>query len=202
MTTTKRKTNSKGEIKVFEDTLCSLLEIEKFEDLHERNCDWIFDSAHDAWSYQLKELREENPDISEDKIESEREKYVEDCEIRLGERMRNHYLNALEKAAEYLFENHGMEISRKKAKTGASYFGVKPKESWKDVCEKLVETINGVGYFHFSNAAELADSIPDTYKGTAISHFHWMNDYSRVYGCQSANSIYESEMEWAFRYAM
>jgi hypothetical protein len=201
MTITKRKTNSKGEIKVFEDNLCSLLEIEKFEDLHERNCDWIFDSSHKALSYHIKEFRKNNPNVSDDDVDAESEKYREDYEIQLGEKMRKHYLNALEKAAEYLFANHGMEISRKKAKTGASYFIVKPKESWKDVCEKLVETINGVGYFYFDNAAALADSIPDTYKGTAISHFHWMNDYSRVYGCQSANSSYESEMEWAFRYA-
>lgn len=75
-------------------------------------------------------------------------------------------------------------------------YALKPVKSWKDVVDQIVETINGVGYFWFDDAKHLLESGPyRSYKQAAIHHLHWIQDYGKVYGSRSPDSIYQDYME-------
>ena len=91
-------------------------------------------------------------------------------------------------AAERLFEVHGLRLVKRRDGS----FTVKPVKSWDDALTQIRETINGVGYFHFSNNAEFLRSGPYTPMQAVLSHLHWTADYPAVYGEESAKCIYEN----------
>ena len=103
---------------------------------------------------------------------------------------------AVEYAATRLFEMHGLTLqpvaARRGPKTSTPYeYRVVPAKSWADAATKLIETINGVGYFEFGSLKEFLESGPYTAREAVLSHLGWIKDYPRVYGSDSARSLYE-----------
>jgi hypothetical protein len=97
-------------------------------------------------------------------------------------------------AASKLFEEHGLElkpVGKYKASKRPYELKIVPKTSWNDAANKLRETINGVGSFHFNNLREYLDSGPYTARQAVLSHLHWIKRYPDVYGSQSAQRMYE-----------
>ncbi len=69
---------------------------------------------------------------------------------------------------------------------------------WSLALNDVVDTINGVGYFHFNDGNELIDSGPyEDAKEAVIKHVHWTSDYSDVYGVDSLTSIFNRSLERA-----
>lgn len=88
------------------------------------------------------------------------------------------YVGAVVQAAQKLYDAHGLMIVE-----GEKYtYTVKPKVSWKDAAAQVIETINGVGYFHFGSVGEFLRSGPYTPKQAVTSHLHWLKRYPDVYG--------------------
>lgn len=108
------------------------------------------------------------------------------------------WYDAVEHVAEKLFEEHGLElhgiaIKRKGADNRRPYeFKIVPMNSWNDAADRIRETVNGVGYFHFNNLREFLSSGPYTAKQAALSHLAWIRDYPAVYGGPGAHQMYEA----------
>lgn len=96
------------------------------------------------------------------------------------------YSNALLCAAERLFDNHNLKLVEEE--TG---YQVAPKTCWGDALKEIVETINGVGEFHFSSVSDFLNSGPYSEEEGVISHLHWISSYPAVYGDITANSQIE-----------
>src|ERR1700751_28315 len=112
------------------------------------------------------------------------------------------WYDAVEHAASKLFEEHGLELQpagqwhpspHSKRKTGRRPYQLKivPSNSWNDAAQKIRETINGVGDFHFNDLAEFLHSGPYTARQAVLSHLGYIKHYPAVYGGQGAHQLYE-----------
>ena len=106
----------------------------------------------------------------------------------------NRWYDAVESAASKLFEEHGLELSHtgKQGTENRRYnFKIVPSTSWDAAANKIRETINGVGTFHFDNLREFLDSGPYTARQAVLSHLGYIKRYPAVYGGLGANQMYE-----------
>lgn len=107
------------------------------------------------------------------------------------------WYDAVESAASKLFEEHGLELhgivkGRDKGRDRRPYeFKIVPTTSWNDAADKIRETVNGYGAFHFNNLREFLDSGPYTARQAVLEHLHWIKQYPAVYGSTSAQQMYE-----------
>lgn len=104
------------------------------------------------------------------------------------------WYDAVESAASKLFEEHGLELDptgKQGTKERRYDFKIVPSKSWSDAADKLRETINGVGTFHFDNLREFLGSGPYTARQAVLSHLSYIKRYPAVYGGQGANQMYE-----------
>jgi len=120
---------------------------------------------------------------------------TEEAERAAQEEVYNKWYDAVESAAANLFEHHGLELqpTGKKGSEKRSYdLKIVPSKSWDDAANKIRETINGVGNFHFNDLREFLRSGPYTAKQAVISHLGYIKRYPDVYGSSSASRLYES----------
>ncbi len=104
------------------------------------------------------------------------------------------WYDAVEHTADNLFGEHGLEIhpTGKQGTEKRRYdFKIVPQTSWKDAAEKIRETINGVGDFHFDDLAEFLRSGPYTARQAVLAHLGYIKRYPAVYGGLGANQMYE-----------
>jgi hypothetical protein len=97
-------------------------------------------------------------------------------------------------AAESLFEKHGLTLEPRPVNKTDRYpyeYKVVPEESWEKALVPIIETVNGVGYFHFGSVKEFLRSGPYTPREGVLTHMHWIKSYPEVYGDTSAQRIYE-----------
>lgn len=107
----------------------------------------------------------------------------------------NQWYDAVEGTASKIFDEHGLELSPagKEGTTKRRYnFKLVPAKSWNDVADKIRETVNGVGSFHYNNLREFLESGPYTARQAALSHLHWIKRYSDVYGGMSPKRMYDN----------
>lgn len=104
------------------------------------------------------------------------------------------WYDAVEHAASKLFEEHGLELRPAgKSKTERRSYDLKivPSNSWSDAADKIRETINGVGDFHFGTLREFLDSGPYTARQAVLSHLGYIKRHPAVYGGQGARQMYD-----------
>jgi hypothetical protein len=108
------------------------------------------------------------------------------------------WYDAVEHVAEKLFEEHGLELlamkhTRKVQKNYRPHvLKVIPSNSWSGAADKIRETINGVGDYHFDNLRAFLDSGPPyTARQAVLSHLGYIKRYPAVYGGLGANQMYE-----------
>jgi len=108
------------------------------------------------------------------------------------------WYDAVEQAASKLFEEHGLELqpagkshTKTKAERRPYELKIVPTTSWMDAANKIRETINGVGDFHFNDLAEFLRSGPYTARQAVLSHLGYIQRYPAVYGSQGAKQMYE-----------
>lgn len=103
------------------------------------------------------------------------------------------WYDAVESVADHMFDEHGLTLEPVRKKDRRSYeLRVVPKYSWKDAADKIRETVNGVGDFHFRNLREFLDSGPYTARQAVLSHLGWIKHYPAIYGGRGAHQMYEA----------
>jgi hypothetical protein len=178
----RRMTTSKVSDKINANELAELFGLTTYDDLHEHNIDYIWEAGNYAYKEAL------DDDASEEEAEEARDKAEQEADRELFE----NWHSALMNAAEYLFQEHGLTLAP--VRGGEDYpfeFRVAPETSWGDAARKIVETINGVGYFHFDSLRDFLDSGPYTPRTATLEHLHYINRYPEVYGSDSARSIFD-----------
>jgi len=116
---------------------------------------------------------------SEDPHSSERDEYW------------SRYANGLMAVFEELCEVHDLVLDQRGKEP---VWVVRPKVRWKYSAKCVMETINGVGLFHFNNLPEFLDSGPYTERAAVLTHLHWLKRYPDVYGSGSIRAKLDKEM--------
>jgi hypothetical protein len=112
------------------------------------------------------------------------------------------WYDAVERAASNLFEEHGLELqpagkwspstyAKTKSERRPHQLKIVPSNSWEDAANKIRETINGVGDFHFDDLADFLRSGPYTARQAVLAHLGYIKRYPAVYGGLGASQIYE-----------
>lgn len=152
------------------DQLAAMFGLPSWDKIEEMNQDYIWESARGAETEEAQQKAEE---------EASAELY-------------NKWHDAVESAAENLFGLHGLDLVAKGKGDRAYEYKIEPKQSWQDAARQIVNTINGVGYFHFNTTKEFLDSGPWTAREAVLEHLGYIKRYSDVYGSDSAKSRFEA----------
>ena len=176
---TRKETSDKINI----DQLAKLFDLPPYDDIEELNSDNIYDAGQSAY--------DEDEDASETAREAAREK----AEWHAQAEIYGQWYDAVKSVASQLFEEHGLELTPtgKQGDDKRRYdFKIEPAKSWDEAANKIRETVNGVGYFHFNTLREFLDSGPYTARQAVLSHLEHIASYPAVYGSSSARSLYEN----------
>lgn len=120
-----------------------------------------------------------------------------DAEREAQDEVYRQWYDAVEHVAEKLFGEHGLEFlamkhTRKVQKDYRPHqLKIIPSMTWSDAADKIRETINGVGDFHFDSLREFLDSGPYTARQAVLAHLGYIKRYPAVYGGLGANQMYE-----------
>lgn len=104
------------------------------------------------------------------------------------------WYDAVENTASQLFEEHGLKLEptgKQGTPTRRYDFKIVPQTTWDAAANKIRETINGVGHFHFNNLKEFLRSGPYTARAAVLSHLQYIKRFPAVYGRGSARQMYE-----------
>lgn len=166
--------------------LAEMLGLRTVDDYQDR----IMNNSNDTWSYVHKEA------LSEGLSEEEAEEKAQQAEQEENDEAIGKHIDAVTEVAENLLEKHGLTLApiMYRGKPSKFDFKIAPQKSWSDAAAKLMETINGVGYFHFSNLKEFLDSGPYSVRDASLKHVHWIKDYGEVYGDGSPKGDYDRKM--------
>lgn len=187
MATAKRSARSKlaharmSKDKINVDELAKMFEIPAYEDLDERNIDYVADAGHYAAEHAQKE------GLSEREIEEARE----EAEMEAQDEVYQPWYDGILHVSEKLFGEHKLELKPIGKDKRPWEYKILPKTTWEDAAREIIQTINGVGYFHFNSLKEFMDSGPYTARESVLSHIHWIADWPRVYGEGTARSMYD-----------
>lgn len=182
-----RKTAWHGPVKdkLSIDELVEMFKLPAWDKVEEMNQDSIWENGDLAYKEALRD----------GDSESKAEKAREDAEGEAGLDIYKHWHDAVVSASESLFGEHYLDIvpaSAKRKGVRPHEYKIVPTKGWDAALKQIIETINGVGMFHFSSAKEFLDSGPyATARIGVLTHLHHMKDYPRVYGGSSAQSLYE-----------
>lgn len=169
---TKAKANDKTSDKITIDQLAKMFNLpdwDKIDEMNQQHYGEVSRGAEDE-DAQLKAEQEEQTEVY------------------------NRWYDAVESTAEKLFGEHGLELSStgKQGTAKRRYdFKIVPSNSWNDAADKVRETVNGVGDFHFNNLREFLDAGPYTARQAVLSHLGYIKRYPAVYGSLGANQLYE-----------
>jgi hypothetical protein len=155
-----------------------------------------FDSYLDNWESETYSYVY-NDSLKQGFSESDAEEKAVIAEGKEQSEFFNRWYDAVAAVAEKFFELHGLHLTAfgKGRKQSRPYeYKITPLKSWDDAAFKIVQTINGVGYYHFNNVKEFADSVPCTVRQAVLSHIHWVKDYAEVFGDTSPRRLYDIHM--------
>ena len=160
------------------DAFAKFLGVPTVEDIWELNTEWL----GDAYAAGMEDAR------SEDLSEEEAEERALEWEQNAGDELFSRYVGALEAAAEAIL---GPQNLAAEAKPKKGIYKIVPSGTWREAASALVQTINGVGMFYYTDAKELKDAGPyKSYKQAVLSHLHWATRYPEVYGTRSAELVF------------
>jgi hypothetical protein len=117
-----------------------------------------------------------------------------DAQQAAAEEVYGQWYDAVERASSKLFEEHGLELTptgKQGSPTRRYDFKIVPQNSWDDAANKIRETINGVGDFHFDSLKEFLHREGPTARKAALSHLGYIKKYPLVYGGLGAHQMYE-----------
>jgi len=165
------------------NTLAAMFKLPSWDSVDESNVDYIYEAGHECYAYALRQ----------GKTEKEAEEARDKAETEMMGELFDKWHDSVLRAAEYLFHKHGLTLKpRRKAEKYPYEYRIVAYNGWQIAAHKIVETINGVGYFYFNDVAELVSSGPyATKRQAALWHLAWVAEYPSVYGSPSAQRAYE-----------
>lgn len=171
--------------KVDVNELAKMFDLPDYDKIDEMNVDYVWEQG----DYAYKETLSQGG--SEDEAEEARQKAEGEAQSETYSK----WHSGVTDAAEKLFGEHGLTLVPKKPKHKGSLpyeYKVVPTTSWNDALKQIIETINGVGYFHFSSPKEFLDSGPyASARIGVLTHLHHIKDHPAVYGGTSAQRIFD-----------
>ena len=147
--------------------------------------DAVADSAGEVYGHALRHLEHDADATAE-----EHEELALQAEQAYLDEEYSKYRSAAESVANHVFGEHGLALTELK-KGG---YKIAPETSWRDAAFKIVDTINGVGYFHFSSLKDFLGSGPYTPREAVLSHLGYLKRRSEVYGDPSPERLFERAM--------
>jgi len=142
----------------------------------------------EAFGYAYQEARREG--LSEAAADEAAEK-VEQQEV---DEAVYRYMDAVLAVAERLYGEHGLRLDPIGKGRHPFEFRIEPERSWNDAADKIRQTINGVGMFHFQDLKEFLSSGPYSPKQAVLQHLGWIADHPRVYGSGTARSMVDRQL--------
>ncbi len=131
--------------------------------------------------------------------EEDREEEYYRAQDAASDRFFHAWHNAISQAAEKEFAEHEIILIPRKVQGKVPEYPyeywIRPSKTWKRSADLIRETINGVGYFHYTTLSEFVLSGPYTHREAVLSHLHWISRRAEVYGDTSARARYESSIE-------
>lgn len=163
--------------------LASMLGLPDFDQIDELNTDYVWDSGNAAYKESIRDGE------SESKAEKARERAEGLAQVEVFGKWHSGVMNA----ADHLFGEHHLQLSPVSAKKAlGTEFKISPKTTWDAALKQIIETINGVGMFHFSSVREFLQSGPyATARIGVLTHLSHIKDYPRVYGGTSAQRLFD-----------
>lgn len=182
------------------DQLCAAVDLkasyEGAMDLIERNVHY----SDEARKYAYEQAIEDELD------EEDAEEKGMDAEVEAQAEIANAYVDSAVSTIEDQLSEHFalnlIEVTKKDKKgkpTEERRWQIKPLRTWKESLKLIVETINGVGYFHFNSVREFLDSGPYTEREGCLTHLHYLAQHGDVYGGQSLERQFERSLASALR---
>ena len=107
------------------------------------------------------------------------------------------YMDACIRVAQTILREHKLDLRETHTRERGTFYRVVPLDKWSDALTEVVETINGVGYFHFSSSRELLRSGPyASPKQGVLSHLHWVKRHGEVYGGGTPRSMLDRALRY------
>lgn len=182
------------------DQLCAAVGLdanrEGAMDLIEDNIETIFQSSEYAYNEAIEE------GASEEEAEEAMQKAQGDREAEIVNAYVDSAVSTIEDQLSEHFALNLIEVTKKDKKgkpTGERRWQIKPLRTWKESLKLIVETINGVGYFHFNSVREFLDSGPYTEREGCLTHLHYLAQHGDVYGGRSLERQFDRTLESALR---
>jgi len=133
--------------------------------------------------------------IEEGLTEEEAEKARDAAEQQASDEIYENYANALVSTVNHFFGEHGLTVVPVRPHVAIPFeYRIVPEKSWSDAAEAIIDTINGVGTFHFSSLQDFMDSGPYTAKQAVLKHLHWIQARSKVYGGSSPRAYFDRQL--------
>lgn len=169
--TVKAKVHGAPSDKITIDQLAQLLDLPSWDDVDELNQQHYWEQARGAESEEEQEAAEQ---AARDEVF-------------------NQWYDAVERASSILLGEHDLELQPVGSKSQSRPYQLKivPSTSWSSSADKIRDTINGVGSFHFNSLREFLASGPYTARQAVLSHLSMIKRRPAVYGSASARRLYD-----------
>lgn len=178
------------------DQLCAAVGLdanrEGAMDLIEDNIDYIFEIAYSVYDEAI------SFGASEEEAQEARERAQSKAEAEIANAYVDSAVSTIEDQLSEHFALNLIEVTKKDKKgkpTGEQRWQIKPLRTWKESLKLIVETINGVGYYHFDSLREFLDSGPYTEREGCLTHLGYLSDHAEVYGGLSLKRQFEDDLE-------
>jgi len=145
-----------------------------------------------------------NDGLDEDEADEARMKAQEKMEGKVTRAYINNAVDTIEDQLREHFRLDLTEVTEKNKKgeyTKERRWKIKPLRTWNESLGLIIETINGIGYFHFDSIGEFLDSGPyATEREGCLTHLHYLSDHADVYGGPSLERQFDRSLEHALRH--
>lgn len=160
--------------------------------LEEHNHDYIFEAGDYAYKQAIKDGEDE------DKAEEARS----EAEMEASGEIATAYVNAaIETIENALTEHFALDLTEVKGRKGEqTRWKIAPLRTWRESLGHIVETINGVGYYHFGSIREFLNSGPYTEREGVLTHLHYLAAYGSVYGDKSLQRTFDDNLSHNLRH--
>jgi hypothetical protein len=162
------------------DALAKLLDIPSFSAIDEATWEYVADAglfAHDDV-------------VKEDGTDAEAEAAKEKAEGEAQDRIYKAWKASFDGVVSSIFGEYG-DLAVESMPKKEWLYKIRPRESWEKSAKRIMEVINGVGYFHFSSLDEFLRSGPWTARQATLEHLHWVKDGPAVYGDADAHGRFD-----------
>lgn len=108
-----------------------------------------------------------------------------------GEFKTQSYAQAILLVAGDLYRRHGLDLRPHGRERDLK---IVPQATWEDAAEKIRQTMNGVGIFHFGSLGDFLRSGPYTARQAVLGHLRTITDWPLVREGRRASRLVEERM--------